>query len=109
MSEFVFRGWDWEEVAEALSIVIPEKELEKDDGGSVWLAKELWKRMVWPVTGSDPEWPGGEEKACREFLRALIAAEPRGYSAPVYRAILRVRDPETFMTWFTRNLVAMWT
>ena len=59
----------------------------------------------WTIQDKDEQiWITG---ICREFLGALISADP-SHNKPVWEGLAKVEDEETFMTFMTHLIGWMW-
>lgn len=91
-----FKGFDWTELAARLGVNIRDDQDEDADKLRAWLREHCQRELDWVAAN------------CREFLAALIKADPCG-SKPVWMGLAEVKDDKEFMEFFIRLLDWMWT
>lgn len=99
--EFVFKGYDYMELAEALGLQLPHESYLINFSDAGWLAGclELVKleEDTVPVAA-----------VLRRFLRALVEFDKEAFANPVWLGLIAVEDDYTFMQLFIPLVGRMW-
>lgn len=107
--DYKFKGYDWNELIDALNLPKKYKDMPEDFKQLVWNKAVISPTKKAPH-GSEYIWPKGEAILFRKFLKKLAAEEKNiGYNAPFFLGIMKIKDDETMMKRFLSNLEDLWT
>ena len=108
---YIFKGYDWTELAEALGLVT-ERPYHEDEHLIEAIRAALRKAsrcLSHPQYEDERINANLTVAAARQFVHALIATGVGIEDRPVWRGLAEVEDHHTFLSYLSMMLPAMWT
>ena len=101
--DYVFKGWDWPEVAEYFSF---RNDLTEEECESI-IDKAI-EDVRNDIRGEDETSRHPDIKKLKEFVR-MITLDSYGFARPLWQGLYRIEHDDVFMQYFKMLYKHLWT